>query len=166
MDRVNKLILPLAILGAALIFLIIINFKKSYPTLKEAVRATSGGGVVAEKMKCKNGYYVFIGDSSIITSGFYYEKNNKWYYDSNIRKRNYQINDNIEVSIYYVFEHSMSILEITQKEPEDLVISDSEGTSFKGKKDNSKQYLAIIYHDLNSDYRLTINDQEYQVIKK
>ena len=40
------------------------------------------------------------------------------------------------------------------------------GSIFKGKKDNSKQYLAIIYHRLTSKYKITINDKEYQVIKK
>ena len=166
MEKLNKLTIPLALLTTAVIFLVIINGRRSYPTLKEAVRATSNGGVVAEKMKCKTGYYVFINDSSVITSGFYYEKNHRWYYDSNLKKDTYQLNDNIEVSIYYVFNQDMSILEISQKEPEDLVLSDSLGSAFKGKKDNSKQYLAIIYHRITSDYRLTINEKEYQVIKK
>ena len=70
MNKINKLLLPLTILGTAVIFLILINHQKSYPSLKAAVRTTSGGGEVAEKMKVKEGYYVFIGDSSIITSGF------------------------------------------------------------------------------------------------
>lgn len=166
MDKKNRLLLPLTILGTAVIFLILINHQKSYPSLKAAVRTTSAGGEVTEKMKCKDGYYVFIGDSSIITSGFYYEKNNKWYYDSHIRKRNYQINDNIELSVYYIFKESTSILEITQKDPVDLTISDSYNTVFKGRKNDSKQYLAVINHNLNSDYKITINEKEYKPIKK
>ncbi|MBP5679336.1 MAG: hypothetical protein J6X28_05895 [Bacilli bacterium] len=162
----NKMIDALVILAFIIGLLFFLNYKKAYPTLKEAVRATSGGGQVEDKIKCKKGYYVFIKNSNVITSGYYYENNKKWYYDSNIVKKNYQVNDNIDVSVYYLVEENISVLEITQKEKEQLVLSDSENSIFIEKKEKEKEYMTAIKKKLNQDYTLTCNEKEYQFLKQ
>ena len=66
---------PKTLLIVIIVLLLTLTYKKNYPTLKEAVRATSRGGIILEKYKSTKGEYVIIKDSNVLTNGFYYKKN-------------------------------------------------------------------------------------------
>lgn len=160
MDK-NKIIGPFLALLAVIAVLLIINFKKSYPTLKEAVRATSRGGEIGDRIDCNQGEYIFIKNSNVMTSGYFYQENNKWYYESGTTKKDYQVEDNILVSVYYLKGEDVSILEIIGDT--ELNIKDSEKTDFIKKKKEDNQYMGFVNKKIDSNYIITINEKDYNL---
>ena len=164
MEKQNKLVIALCVLITVVLVLFILNYKKHYSSLKEAVTATSRGGSIEEKFPCSHGDFVLIEGSNVMTSGYYYQENNKWYYDSNTVKKNYQLEEDLNVSVYYYPNQDVSIVEII--EIKDAKITDIEETEFKEKKKHEGQYIGVIPKELTRGYRITINEKEYKLTAK
>ena len=157
----EKIIGPFIALIVVIFILLVMSYRKSYPTLKEAVRATSRGGEVEDKISCNGGEFVFIKNSNVITSGYYYKENKKWYYDSTTRKKDYQIEDNILVSVYYLQEQDFSIIEvITDK---DINVSDIDNNKFTKKKEKEHEYIGSVNKQIGSNYKIIIDEKEYTI---
>lgn len=157
----EKIIGPFIALIAIIAVLLIVSLKKSYPTLKEAVRATSRGGEIGDKIDCNQGEYVFIKNSNVMTSGYFYQENSKWYYESGTTKKDFQVEENILVSVYYLKGQDVSVLEIIADS--ELDIKDSEKTDFIKKKKEENHYMAFINKKIDSNYTITINEKDYNL---
>ena len=161
MDKIKKVIFPFTLLLIIIILLLLMTYKKNYPTLKEAVRATSRGGVILEKYKISKGYYVIIDDSNVLTNGFYYKENKKWYYESDTIKHNYNIEEGKTVSIYYYPNQDISIIELIQEKPEIIKVSDTENTEFKERRNKKENYIGILNKKVGDEYKILVNDKMF-----
>lgn len=158
MDKYKKLELPFLFLITIIIALVLMSHKKTYPTLKEAVRVTSNGGEVEDKIKAGDGTYVFIKNSTVITSGYYYKENGKWKYNPNIKKTNYELSKTLHLSVYSVLSEDISILELISDEKIESI-----DKVFTQKKKKENEFITIVSGQINKDYKIMINNQEYSL---
>ena len=162
----DKVAYAVTILIVIVILLAILNHNKSYTTLEQAVDETSRGGKIEEKIKSPNGYYVYIKNSTVITNAYYFINRKRWYYDSTIVTKTYELEKGVTLKDYFLPNQGFTIVEILQEEPTDVEITDNEGTTFTKRKTVEGQYVGIVDKNIGPKYVLNYNGKEYKVLEK
>lgn len=164
MKSTNKIVLVIIsifIIGTIIGF--IHQYTATYPSLKDAIKTVGMGGKEAASYDFDNGTFVFFKNSPI-KYDFFYVKDKVWYNKGFIYTKEYSINHEYEITIYYLPTNKISFVKVEGKK-EITTLKDSMGTEFTIlSTDKDKEfYFGGITKKIPENYTMNINEEQYLV---